>query len=246
MLLEQTLARLRALKLNGMADTLARWRDDPGRSTLEPADLIGLLADAEWSSRESKKLSSRLRRAHLRISGACVEDIDLSRPRGLTRPQLSELASCSWVARQRNVLITGPAGTGKSFLACALANSACRLGHSTLYRRASRLFDEAAHARADGSWSAFLTQLSKVKVLVIDDFGLDPLGSAERKSLLEIVDDRYDISSTIVTSQLEPKLWHGIIGDPTLGDAIADRLVHNADRLALTGESGRKLRAQSR
>jgi DNA replication protein DnaC len=244
MLIEQSLARLRALKLNGMADALARWRDDPGRASLEPADLVGLLADAEWSSRESRKLSSRLRRAHLRITGACIEDIDLSRPRGISRQQLSELASCSWIARQRNLVITGSTGTGKSYIACALANSACRLGHTTLYRRASRLFDEAAHARADGSWPAFLVGLSKVKVLVLDDFGLEPLGAAERKTLLEIIDDRYGVSSTILTSQLEPKLWHGIIGDPTFADAIADRLVHNADRLALVGESGRKLRAQ--
>jgi DNA replication protein DnaC len=156
--------------------------------------------------------------------------------------RLSELASCSWVSRHRNVIITGPTGTGKSFLACALANCACRAGHTAIYRRASRLFDEAAHARADGSWPELLLQLAKVQILIIDDFGLETLGSPERKTLLEILDDRFDVSSTIVTSQLEPKLWHGVIGDPTLADAIVDRLIHNADRLALAGESARKLR----
>ncbi len=244
MLLEQTLARLRALKLNGMADALARWRDDPSRAVLEPADLIGLLADAEWASRESRKLSSRLRNALLRQGSACVEDVDLSRSRGISRQTLSELASCSWVARQRNVVIVGKTGTGKSYLACALANSACRLGHSTLYRRASRLFDEAGRARADGSWPSFLIRLAKVKVLVIDDFALEPLGPPERKALLEIFEDRYGVSSTIVTTQLEPKLWHAVIGDPTLADAIADRFIHNADRIHLEGESERKLRAK--
>jgi DNA replication protein DnaC len=155
-----------------------------------------------------------------------------------------ELASCSWITRQRNVVITGKTGTGKSYLACALANAACRAGHSTLYRRASRLFDEAAQARADGSWPSFLARLAKVKVLIIDDFGLENLGPPERKTLLEILEDRYNVSSTVVTSQIEPKLWHAVIGDPTLADAIADRLVHNADRVLLEGDSERKLRSR--
>lgn len=243
MLLEQTLERLRAMKLIGMADALARWRDDPAQRALEPADLAGLLVDAEWASRDSRRLTSLLRHAKLRLP-ATLEDLDLSRPRGLTKQLVAELASCSWISRHRNVVVTGPTGTGKTFLACALANRACRSGHSAAYRRASRLFDEAAQARADGSWPQLLTRLAKVHVLVIDDFGLEPLGAAERKVLLEILDDRSAVSSTVVTSQFEPKEWFAIIGDPTIADAVNDRLVHNAERLRLTGDSNRKLRGQ--
>jgi DNA replication protein DnaC len=243
MLLEQTLERMRALKLLGMAEALERWRDDPVQRALEPADLIGLLVDAEWSSRESRRLTQRLRNAKLRLASATLEDLDLSRPRGLSKQLVAELASCSWITRRRNVVVTGPTGTGKSFLACALANRACRLGHAAVYRRASRLFDEAAQARADGSWPQLLARLAKTPVLVVDDFGLEPLAAAERRTLHELLEDRYGDSSTIITSQLEPKEWHAVIGDPTIADAINDRLVHNAERIRLSGESNRKLRA---
>lgn len=244
MLLEQTLDRMRAMKLLGMAEALERWRDDPVQRALDAADLVGLLIDAEWAARESRRLTQRLRTAKLRLGAATLEDLDLSRPRGLTKQLVAELATCAWVKRHRNVVITGPTGTGKTYLACALANRACRQGHAVVYRRASRLFDEAAQARADGSWPKLLARLAKTPVLVIDDFGLETLAAAERTALNEILEDRYGDASTILTSQLEPKEWHAVIGDPTIADAINDRLVHNADRLKLAGESGRKLRAQ--
>ena len=239
MLMEQTLEKLTAMKLHGMAAYLRGWLERPGERDVGPADLVGLLADAEWMHRENKKLSSRLSVAKLR-QAASLEDIDYSHARGLTKPQVMELSTSRWVAEKQNVLLTGPTGVGKSFLACALGQKACRDGYSVVYRRASRLFDELAQARADGTYPHVLKRLAKAQVLILDDFGLETLGAAERKELLEVLEDRYQVSSTVVTSQLEPKDWHAVIGDATLADAICDRLVHNAHRLKLGGESIRK------
>jgi DNA replication protein DnaC len=242
MLVEATLEKLNAMKLHGMASYLKSWVERPADNNLNPTDLVGLLADAEWMYRENKKLGARLQHAKLRQQ-ACLEEIDYGHARGLTKPQVLELSTSKWVADKQNVLLTGPTGVGKSFLACALGQKACRDGYSVVYRRASRLFDELAQARADGTHPHVLKRLAKAQVLILDDFGLEPLGSAERKELLEVLEDRYQQSSTVVTSQLEPKDWYAVIGDATLADAILDRLVHNAYRLRLAGDSIRKVDA---
>jgi DNA replication protein DnaC len=239
MLAEQTLEKLTAMKLHGMANALRQWLDQPKNKDLAPADLVGLLTDAEWLYRENRKLGSRLKKARFRLSAA-VEDIDYSHARGLTKAVMLELSGCRWVANHQNVIITGETGLGKSYLACALGQKACREGFSVVYRRASRLFDELAQARADGTYPLLLRRLAKAQVLVLDDFGLEVLAAAQRRDLLEVLEDRYGNSSTIVTSQLDTEHWHPVIGDETIADAVCDRLVHNAHRLKLKGESLRK------
>lgn len=239
MLVEQTLEKLEAMKLNGMAKAMRRWMEQPQDKDMAPADLLGLLVDAEHLHRDNRQLQQRLKNAKLKQQ-ACIEDIDYSHARGLSKSVVLDLASCRWVHSHQNVLLTGPTGVGKSYLACALGQKACREGYSVLYRRTSRLFDELAQARADGTYPHLLRRLAKAQVLILDDFGLEPLGAAQRKELLEVLDDRYQLGSTILTSQLEPKDWHAVIGDATLADAICDRLVHNAHRLKLGGESIRK------
>ena len=239
MLVEQTLEKLNAMKLHGMARSMRHWLEQPKDKNLTPADLLGLLVDAEWVYRENRKLALRLKNAKLRQQ-ACVEDIDYAHSRGLSKAVVLDLASSRWVQNHQNLLITGPTGVGKSYVACALAQKACRDGYSVVYRRMSRLFDELAQARADGTHPHLLRRIAKAQVLILDDFGLENLNAAQRKELLEVLDDRYQSGSTIVTSQLEPKDWHAVIGDATLADAICDRLVHNAHRIKLAGESIRK------
>jgi DNA replication protein DnaC len=239
MLVEQTQEKLNAMKLYGMANYLRTWLEKAPDKDVSTTDLVGLLVDAEWVHRENKKLGTRLRNARLRQT-ACLEDIDYSLTRGLTKAQVLELSTSRWVAQAQNVLVTGPTGVGKSFLACALGQKACRDGYGVVYRRASRLFDELAQARADGTYPHLLRRLAKAQVLILDDFGLEPLGASERKELLEVLEDRYGVGATVVTSQLEPKDWHAVIGDATLADAILDRLVHNAHRLKLIGDSVRR------
>jgi DNA replication protein DnaC len=242
MLVEQTLEKLNAMKLHGMAGYLRGWLEKAPDTDVSPTDLVGLLADAEWMYRENKKLTTRLQHAKLRQQ-ACLEDIDYGHARGLVKAQVMELGTSRWVECRQNVLLTGPTGVGKSFLACALGQKACRDGYSVVYRRVSRLFDELAQARVDGTHPHVLKRLAKAQVLILDDFGLEPLGAAERKELLEVLEDRYQVCSTVVTSQLEPKDWHAVIGDATLADAILDRLVHNAHRLRLQGDSIRRVDA---
>lgn len=242
MLLEPTLDILTKLQLHGMVAALRQWQAQPPRDVLAPLDLVGLLADAEWLSRENRKLTTRLKAAKLKLT-ACVEDIDYRHPRGLSKTLVQELSASRWVAAHQSVVITGPTGVGKSYVACALAHKACRDGFTVAYRRVSRLYDELAQARADGTYLTALRRLAKVQLLVLDDFGLEPLGAAERKGLLEILEDRYNVTATLVTSQLDPTDWHAVIGDATVGDAICDRLVHGAHRLTLRGESLRKAKA---
>jgi DNA replication protein DnaC len=239
MLIEQTLDKLTGLQLHGMVSALRQWRAQPPTAPLAPADLVGLLADAEWIARENRKLTARLKHAKLRLA-ACVEDIDYAPARGLPKALLLDLSTSRWVALHQAVVITGPTGVGKSYLACALAHKACRDGYTVAYRRMSRLFDELAQARADGTYLHVLRRLAKVQLLILDDFGLEPLGAAERKALLEVLEDRYAVTATLLTSQLAPADWHAVIGEETVADAICDRLVHTAHRLTLTGDSLRK------
>ena len=239
MLVEQTMEKLVAMKLHGMAEALRRWLEKPKDKELAPADLVGLLADAEWIYRENNKLTVRLRNARFRQQ-ACIEDVDYTHPRGLVKSVVLDLASCRWVNAHQNVILSGHTGVGKSYLACALGHKACREGYTVVYRRTSRLLDELAQARADGTLVHLLRRLAKAQVMVLDDFGLEVLNAAQRRDLLEVLEDRYDVSSTIVASQLEPKQWHAVIGDETIADAICDRLVHNAHRIKLGGESIRK------
>jgi|CXWL01.1.fsa_nt_gi DNA replication protein DnaC len=240
MLTEQTMDKLNAMKLFGMAKAFRDWNAATKKQEVTPEDFVGFLADAEWVYRESRKLQIRLTSARFKMH-ACVEDIDFAHPRGLTKSVILELSSSKWVQEHQNVILTGHTGLGKSYVACALGQKACRDGFSVVYRRTPRLFDELAVARADGSYATLLKRLAKTNVLVLDDFGLESLTAQHRKDLLELLDDRYNTGSTIITSQLEPKDWHAVIGDPTLADAICDRLIHNAHRIKLNAaESIRK------
>jgi len=200
-----------------------------------------MLVDREYTDRESRKLTRRLQQAKLR-QRACIEDIDYRHHRGLDKPTLSRLASGQWIHKQHNVVLSGPTGIGKTFLACALAHKACRDGFTALYRRMPRLCQELQIARADGSWHKLLARIAKTDVLVLDDFGITPLSAAERRDLLEVIEDRHGNRSTIIASQLPVDKWHAYIGEPTLADAIVDRLVHNAYHLKLRGDSLRKNR----
>lgn len=243
MLLEQTMEKLTSLRLMGMVSALRQRASGPRDAQLSAEDLVGLLADAEWIWRENNKLSARLRKAQFKES-ACLEDIDYDLHAGLPKTLIIELASSRWIVSKKNVLATGPTGAGKTFMACALGNKACRDGHTVLYRRSTRLFDELAKARADGTFTLLLKRLARTDVLIIDDFGSQALTAVERRDLLEVLDDRYGSSSTLITSQLEPDAWHAVIGDETAADSICDRLVHNAQRLRLKGESVRKLKEE--
>lgn len=238
MLLEQTIEKLSAMKFRGMVAALEDWQHNGAKQNLDPADLVGLLTDAEWTARENRRLTQRRRQARFRTT-ATVEEIDYRHPRGLQKSKMLELISCRWIAHHQNLIITGPTGIGKTWLPCALGEKACREGYKVFYSRAPRLFGDLYLAKADGTYPRVLQKLAKFDLLIIDDLG-SPLDEKERRDLREILEDRYEVSSTIVTSQLEPKLWHSFIGDETLADAICDRLVHNAHRLKLDGESLRK------
>jgi len=240
MLMQQTLERLQALHLDAMAEALAMQAKDPATGKLDFDERVGLLVEAQWTAREDKRLRRALTEAKLRMPTACVEDVDYPPKRELDRAIIRQLSSCKWIEEHQNVAVTGPTGTGKSFVACALAQLACRRGYRALYRRVPRLFDELTIARADGTFVRQLARFARAHVLVLDDFGIGSLREQDRRDLLEILEDRYGSRSTIITSQLDPKHWHAFIGEPTLADAICDRLVHNAHRLVLKGPSRRK------
>ena len=241
MLTHPTVDKLHELRCTGMAKAMAEQLASPQVQNLSFEERLGLLVDRELTERHSRQLTNRLRRARLRHD-ACIEDIDFRAPRGLDKDLVLSLADGRWVREHLSILIIGPAGIGKSWIACALAHSACRLGHSASYRRLPRLLTELAIARADGSYPKLLASLAKTEVLVIDDFGLAKLSAENRRDLLEITEDRYGIRSTVITSQLPVENWHDIIADPTLADAILDRLVHSSYQLNLKGESMRKRR----
>lgn len=238
MLHEQTIATLNALRLTGMAKGFAERLGDPKHAELDHADFVGLLAQDEKTHRENQRLKRLLKNAKLKTQ-ACLEDVDLRHPRGLEKTVVRELQASRWIEAKRNVLLTGPTGIGKTHLANALGNLAARAGHTTLYLRAPRLFETLRQSQGDGTHLRQLGRMAKVEVLIIDDLLLTPLAEQERRDLLEIVEDRHQAGSIVITSQCPLKQWHEGIGDPTLADAILDRLVHNAYKIALKGPSMR-------
>ena len=242
MLNHPTLEKLQRLRCAGMARAFAEQLDATDLEALSFEERFGLLVDRELTERHSRQLTNRLRRARLKHA-ACIEDIDFRHRRGLDRDLILALADGRWVREHLNVLITGPTGVGKTWIACALAHSACRNGHSALYLRLPRLLTELAISRGDGRYPKLLASFAKTEVLIIDDWGLAKLSAENRRDLLEIIEDRHATRSTIATSQLPVEKWHDAIGDPTLADAILDRLVHCAYKFNLKGESMRKSRS---
>jgi DNA replication protein DnaC len=239
MLIHPTVERLRTLGLTAMADAFIELQNAPDAGELSREDWLGLLVDREATSRENKRLARRLREARLRQS-AVVEDVDFRAHRGLDRALFLKLATCEWVREHQHLVIVGPTGIGKSWLACALGHKACREGFSARYKRASRLFADLAQARGEGRLPRMMSALERIRLLIIDDWGPEPLNAEQRRDLLEIVDDRYDRGSLLITSQVPVNRWHEVIGDPTLADAILDRIIHRAHRIDLKGPSLRR------
>ncbi len=239
MLNHPTLDKLQALRLTGMLKALIEQAAMPDIEALCFEERLGLLIDREMTEREDRRLKTRLRQAKLK-QNACVEEIDYRHPRGLDKALMRDLTQCQWIKRHLNLLITGPTGVGKTWIGCALAQKACREGYTALYLRLPRLLQELSIAKGDGTYAKLLVRLAKVDVLILDDWGLSRLIAEQRRDLLEIMEDRHDNRSTIVTSQLPLEKWHHSIGDPTMADAILDRLVHNAYKINLKGESMRK------
>jgi DNA replication protein DnaC len=240
MLNEPTQDKLRALRLQAMARAWSAQHQQSQFAELGFDERFGLLVEAQWLYRENQRLTRLLKDAKLKMSQATVEDIDFPARRELDRAVVRQLATCRWVQGHQNLLISGATGTGKTFVACAFAQLACRHGYRVLYRRASRLFHELTLAHADGTYARLLGRLARLDVLAIDDFGLAPLDEQQRRDLHEILDDRYGLRSTIIASQLLTNQWHAHIGELTLADAICDRLLHNAHKLVLKGPSRRK------
>lgn len=240
MLNEPTRDKLQSMRLYAMAEAWQQQQADTQTDQLAFDERLALIVDAEYLARENRGHQRRLKEAKLKLPQACIEDIEYPARRNIDKAVIRQLATCRWVAEHLNVTITGATGTGKTFLACALARQACRKGYRATYRRASRFFDELLLARADGSYLKLLSRFAKIDVLVIDDLGGAPLNDTQRQDLLEVLDDRYDNRSTIITSQIPTKSWHDYLADPSLADAILDRLIHNSHRLELTGSSVRR------
>jgi len=238
----QTLIRLRDLKLSGMATALEQQQGQPGTyEDLPFTERLELLLDREYQTRDHRKQDRLVRQARFKLQ-ATITDIDYQHPRNLKKNQVARLASTDWLEKGQNLLITGPCGSGKTYLGCAIGHQACMNGLSARYYRLSRLLLELTQAKADGSYQKVLTQLAKVKLLILDDWGLEALTAAQRNDLMEIMDDRHESTSTLIISQLPTDQWYAAIGDNTLADAILDRLMHNAHRWTLKGESMRKRR----
>jgi len=243
-MIQYTLNQLHQLRLSGMAKALEEQWTLPASHSLSFDERLGLLLDRELAWRDNKRLERLRKHAKLKYAGACLEDLDRRQGRGLDDRQLATLASGDWIRQQHNLLLTGPTGVGKTWLACALGNQACRQGYSTLYLRTPRLLEQLRIAHGDGSFGRTLQQLAKVDVLILDDWALAPLEDNARHDLLEVIDDRAGSRSTVLTSQLPVDHWHGWINDPTVADALLDRLVHSAYRIVMKGESLRRKKTE--
>ncbi len=239
MLDEETYKQLIEMKLYGMAESFKEYLEQTDKDELSYEERFGMMVDREHTERRERKLKYRLARSKLREKEACVEDINYKHPRGLDKSVMQRLVTCQWVKRHENVILTGETGLGKTWLACALSHKACREGHSTLYVRLPRLLQDLYVAHADGSYPKAMDRLAKSDVLILDDFGLSTLNDTERRDLLEVIEDRQGRRSTIMTSQLKVKHWHEIIGEPTIADAIMDRLVSSSHKIEMNGKSMR-------
>jgi DNA replication protein DnaC len=242
MLIHPLAERLRGLGMAAMADAFLEMQGSANATELSREDWLGLLLEREVTARDNQRLGRRLRQAKLR-QNAVVEDTDFRTPRGLDRALFHKLAGCDWIRQSQHLVISGQTGVGKSWLACALGHKACREGFSVVYRRALRLFGELATARGEGRLPRLLASLERTRLLIIDDWGPEPLTTEQRRDLLEIVEDRYEKGSLLITSQVPVARWHELVGDPTIGDAILDRVVHRAHRIELKGPSLRKRQA---
>jgi DNA replication protein DnaC len=243
MLTYPSLDKLKTMRFTGMARALEEQMQMPEIDSLSFEERLGLLIDREMTERENRRLATRLKKAKLR-QNAAIEDVDYRHPRGLDRSLMAKLSSCQWISQHLNVLITGPTGCGKTYIACALANKACREGYSAHYTRLPRLLQELHIAKADGRYGKLLVTFAKTDLLIFDDWALTKLTDEQRHDLLEILEDRHGLRSTVVAAQLPVDKWHEIIGDPTLADAILDRLIHNAYKINLKGESMRKRKSK--
>lgn len=240
MLMEHTLQILKVLRLPGMLAAFEEQQMNSAAASLSFDERFAMLVDREQSWRENRRVARLLREAKLKSSQACMEDVRYGAGRKLDRAMVAQLGSCQWIRAHQNLILTGATGCGKTWLACALGNAACRQGLSVAYVRTPRLFEELRIAHGDGSFGKRLASLAKTDLLILDDWGLAPLNQSERNDLLEILDDRVGSRSTLITSQLPVEHWHAYLNDPTLADAILDRVIHAAHKLALAGESQRK------
>jgi len=240
MMNEPTKDKLYQMRLAAMAVAWQEQQKDPAFASLGFDERFGLLVDAEYLARDNRRLQRLIKDAQFRLPHACLEDVEAASARGVDKSVVAQLATCAWIGDHRNVLVSGPTGVGKSYLGCALGQMACRRGFRVLYRRVPRLFEELGLAKADGTYARLLARLARYDLLLLDDLGVGTAKEPQRHDLLEIFEDRYGRSSTVVTSQLPVPAWHDWVGDPTLADAIMDRLVHNAYKITLKGHSRRK------
>lgn len=239
MLTHPNIDKLQVLKFSGMLQALDEQLKQVDINELSFEERLALMLDRELTARENRRLASRLKKATLK-QPACIEDVDFKHPRGLSQSNILSLASCQWISTHQNILLIGASGVGKTYLACALAHKACLEGYTTKYVRLTRLLQELSIAKGDGQYMKLIAQLARFDVLILDDWGLNQFNDEQRRDMLEILDDRHNVKSTIVTNQLPVEHWHEHIGDPTLADAILDRLVHNAHKINLKGDSLRK------